>query len=120
MPAGAAMMMNSTGRKKMILGTVSWAGREAAFFSASETAFTGASRSRMLVLEKGGDTRAKLVNRLLQMRERFIGTVLIGNNIVNIGVSAFATSVLVALFGDGGALYATVIMSVLVIIFAEV
>jgi Mg2+/Co2+ transporter CorB len=46
--------------------------------------------------------------------------VLIGNNIVNIGVSAFATSVLVAVFGDGGALYATIIMSVLVIVFAEV
>jgi Mg2+/Co2+ transporter CorB len=91
-----------------------------AFFSASETAFTAASRSRMLVLEKGGDRRARLVNRLLEMRERFIGTVLIGNNIVNIGVSAFATSVLVAVFGDEGALYATVIMSVLVIVFAEV
>lgn len=91
-----------------------------AFFSAGETAFTGASRSRMLVLEKGGDRRAKLVNRLLEIRERFIGTVLIGNNIVNIGVSAFATSVLVAIFGDEGAIYATVIMSVLVIVFAEV
>ncbi|MEE1656849.1 HlyC/CorC family transporter [Microvirga sp. CF3062] len=91
-----------------------------AFFSASETAFTAASRSRMLVLEKGGDKRAKLVNRLLEMRERFIGTVLIGNNIVNIGVSAFATSVLVAIFGDEGAIYATVIMSILVIVFAEV
>jgi len=91
-----------------------------AFFSASETAFTAASRSRMLVLEKGGDKRARLVNRLLEMRERFIGTVLIGNNIVNIGVSAFATSVLVAIFGDEGAIYATVIMSILVIVFAEV
>jgi Mg2+/Co2+ transporter CorB len=91
-----------------------------AFFSAGETAFTGASRSRMLVLERSGDRRAKLVNRLLEMRERFIGTVLIGNNIVNIGVSAFATSVLVAIFGDEGAIYATVIMSVLVIVFAEV
>jgi Mg2+/Co2+ transporter CorB len=91
-----------------------------AFFSASETAFTAASRSRMLVLEKGGDRRARLVNRLLEMRERFIGTVLIGNNIVNIGVSAFATSVLVAIFGDEGAIYATVIMSILVIVFAEV
>ncbi len=91
-----------------------------AFFSAGETAFTGASRSRMLVLEKGGDRRARLVNRLLEMRERFIGTVLIGNNIVNIGVSAFATSVLVAIFGHEGAIYATVIMSILVIVFAEV
>ncbi len=91
-----------------------------AFFSAGETAFTGASRARMLMLEKSGNRRARLVNRMLEIRERFIGTVLIGNNMVNIGVSAFATSVLVAIFGDGGALYATAIMSVLVIVFAEV
>src|SRR5688572_28305229 len=90
------------------------------FFSAGETAFTGASRSRMLMLEKGGDKRARLVNRLLEMRERFIGAVLIGNNIVNIGVSAFTTSVLVALFGDEGVIYATLVMSLLVIVFSEV
>jgi Mg2+/Co2+ transporter CorB len=91
-----------------------------AFFSAGETAFTGASRARMLSLEKSGDRRARLVNRLLQMRERFIGAVLIGNNVVNIGVSAFMTSVLVALFGNEGVLYATVAMSILVIVFSEV
>jgi Mg2+/Co2+ transporter CorB len=91
-----------------------------AFFSAGETAFTGASRARMLSLEKSGDRRARIVNRLLQMRERFIGAVLIGNNVVNIGVSAFMTSVLVALFGSEGVLYATVAMSILVIVFSEV
>jgi Mg2+/Co2+ transporter CorB len=91
-----------------------------AFFSAGETAFTGASRARMLSLQKGGDSRAKLVNRLLEIRERFIGAMLIGNNIVNIGVSAFTTSVLVALFGDEGVIYATVVMSLLVIVFSEV
>jgi Mg2+/Co2+ transporter CorB len=91
-----------------------------AFFSAGETAFTGASRARMLSLQKSGDARASLVNRLLEMRERFIGAMLIGNNIVNIGVSAFTTSVLVALFGDEGVIYATVVMSLLVIVFSEV
>ena len=90
------------------------------FFSAGETAFTGASRARMLALENAGDTRAKIVNRLLNMRERFIGAMLIGNNIVNIGVSSFTTSVLVAVFGSEGVIYATIAMSVLVIIFAEV
>ena len=54
------------------------------------------------------------------MRERFIGAMLIGNNIVNIGASAFTTSVLVALFGDEGVIYATIVMSLLVIVFAEV
>ncbi len=91
-----------------------------AFFSAGETAFTGASRARMHGLERAGDPRARIVTRLLNMRERFIGAMLIGNNIVNIGVSAFTTSVLVGIFGDHGVLYATVVMSILVIVFSEV
>jgi Mg2+/Co2+ transporter CorB len=74
----------------------------------------------MLALENGGDPRARIVNRLLAMRERFIGAMLIGNNIVNIGVSAFTTSVLVGIFGSEGVIYATGLMSLLVIIFAEV
>jgi Mg2+/Co2+ transporter CorB len=91
-----------------------------AFFSAGETAFTGASKARILSMEKAGEKRARIVNRLLDIRERFIGSMLIGNNIVNIGVSAFTTSVLVNVFGSEGVIYATIIMSVLVIIFSEV
>jgi Mg2+/Co2+ transporter CorB len=91
-----------------------------AFFSAGETAFTAASRARMLALERSGDGRAGIVNKLLAMRERFIGAMLIGNNIVNIGVSAFTTSVLVAVFGREGVIYATLVMSLLVIVFSEV
>jgi Mg2+/Co2+ transporter CorB len=91
-----------------------------AFFAGAETAFTAASRARMLALENNGDLRAAIVNRLLGQRERFIGAMLIGNNIVNIGVSAFTTSVLVGIFGDHGVLYATVVMSILVIVFSEV
>jgi Mg2+/Co2+ transporter CorB len=91
-----------------------------AFFSAGETAITGASRARMLTLERGGDARAAMINRMLQFRERFIGAMLIGNNIVNIGVSAFTTSVLVAVFGHQGVIYATLVMSCLVIVFSEV
>jgi Mg2+/Co2+ transporter CorB len=91
-----------------------------AFFSGAETALTAASRARMHALEKGGDSRARTVNKLLLMRERLIGAMLIGNNIVNIGASAFTTSVLVAIFGAEGVIYATIVMSVLVIIFSEV
>src|SRR6476620_2203492 len=91
-----------------------------AFFSASETALTAASRASMHSLEKGGDPRARLVNKLLLSRERLIGAMLIGNNVVNIGASAFTTSVLVEFFGSGGVIYATVAMSILVIVFAEV
>ncbi len=91
-----------------------------AFFAAAETAFTAASRARMHSLEEGGDPRARMVNRLLSQRERFIGAMLIGYNIVAVGASSFTTSVLVGLFGTGGVIYATIVMSVLVIIFAEV
>ncbi|MFZ0495033.1 MAG: HlyC/CorC family transporter [Methylocella sp.] len=91
-----------------------------AFFSASETALTAASRARMHALEKNGDRRAALVNRLLASRARLIGTTLLGNTLVNIGASALMTSILVALAGARGALYATGLMTVLLLVFAEV
>jgi Mg2+/Co2+ transporter CorB len=91
-----------------------------AFFSASETALTAASRARMHALENAGDDRAGMVTRLLMARERLIGAVLIGNNIVNVGVSAFTTVVMVNLFGDAGVIYATIFMSLFIIVFAEV
>ncbi len=91
-----------------------------AFFSASETALTAASRARMHALENGGDARAGIVNRLLMARERLIGAMLIGNNIVNVGVSSFTTVVLVNIFGDAGVIYATLLMSLFIIVFAEV
>ena len=91
-----------------------------AFFSASETALTAASRARMHALENGGDKRAGIVNRLLMARERLIGAMLIGNNIVNVGVSSFTTVVLVQIFGDAGVIYATLLMSLFIIVFAEV
>ncbi len=91
-----------------------------AFFSASETALTGSSRASMLQLQKNGNVRAGIVTRLLQKRERMIGALLVGNNLANIGASALATGVFTAWFGEFGVLYATGVMSVLVIIFAEV
>ena len=91
-----------------------------AFFAASETALTAASRARMHGLEKNGDPRAARVNRLLMSRERLIGTTLLGNTLVNIGASAFTTSVLVALAGDRGAIYATGLMTIILLVFAEV
>ena len=64
-----------------------------AFFSAAETALTGASRARMATLEKEGDTRAARVNKLNDNRERMIGAVLLGANIVQVAASAFSSSV---------------------------
>ena len=91
-----------------------------AFFSGSETAMTAASRVRMHGLERNGDKRAKLVNRLLSSRGRLIGAMLLGNTIVNIGASAFMTNVLTGLFGDAGVIYATILMTILLLIFSEV
>ena len=91
-----------------------------AFFSMGETAMSAASKARMLALETAGDLRAAAVNRLLNTRERLIGAMLVGNNIVNVGVSAFTTSLIVGLVGSEGVIYATLIMSVLIIVFAEV
>lgn len=91
-----------------------------AFFSASETALTGASRASMLRLSKQGNGEATVVSGLMSMRERMIGALLLGNNIANIGASALATGIFTAWFGDVGVLYATGVMTVLVVIFAEV
>jgi Mg2+/Co2+ transporter CorB len=91
-----------------------------AFFSGSETALTAASRPRMHLLEQEGDERAGVVNRLYATKERLIGAVLLGNNLVNILASSLATSVLIAAFGDRGVVYATAAMTVLIVIFGEV
>jgi Mg2+/Co2+ transporter CorB len=91
-----------------------------AFFSAAETALTAASRVRMHALEMSGNQNAVIVNRLLSTRERFIGAILLGNQLVNIAASAFMTRVLVTLAGDRGVVYATAIMTFLIVVFAEV
>ncbi|MBN8940344.1 MAG: HlyC/CorC family transporter [Rhizobiales bacterium] len=91
-----------------------------AFFSAGETAMSATSKARMLALETSGDSRAGIVNRMLEMRERLIGAMLVGNNVVNVGVSAFTTSLMVGFFGPEGVIYATAIMSLVIIVFAEV
>jgi Mg2+/Co2+ transporter CorB len=71
-------------------------------------------------LEKQGNRKAGIVNRLLDARERLIGALLFGNNAVNIAASALATGVLLDWFGDVGVLYATVVMTLAVVVFAEV
>ena len=91
-----------------------------AFFAGSETALTASSRARMLWLEKQGDRRAATVNRLLQSRERLLGALLLGNNAVTIAASSMATGLLLAWLGDVGVVYATVVMTVLVVVFCEV
>jgi len=91
-----------------------------AFFAASETALTGVSRGGMLRLSKQGNRDADLVSQLIANRARLIGALLLGNNIANIGASALATNVFTGWFGEIGVLYATAVMTILVVIFAEV
>ncbi len=91
-----------------------------AFFAAAETALTAASRPRMHGLEGEGNRRAGIVNRLRHRMEHVIGTLLLGNNMVNIMASALATGVLIEIFGSRGVVYATAVMTVLIVVFGEV
>ncbi len=91
-----------------------------AFFSGSETALTAASNVRLTALAKRGNKRAALVNKIRDKKDRMIGALLLGNNLVNILASALATSVMIKVFGPTGVFYATLIMTLLVLIFAEV
>ncbi|MCF3639442.1 HlyC/CorC family transporter [Rhizobium sp. TRM95111] len=91
-----------------------------AFFSGSETALTAASRARMHTLENNGEKRAGLVNSLIERRDRLIGALLIGNNLVNILASSLTTSLFLGLFGDSGVAIATIAMTLLLVIFSEV
>lgn len=91
-----------------------------AFFSGSETALTAVSRPYMHQLEQDGSRPARLVNRLIGARDRLIGAILLGNNLVNILASSLATTALTAMFGEAGIVYATAGMTVVVVLFGEV
>ncbi|GHD43901.1 membrane protein [Thalassobaculum fulvum] len=90
------------------------------FFSGSETALTAASQARLSQLARKGSKGAATVIALKERSDRMIGAILIGNNVVNIFASALATSALIALFGETGVFYATIGMTVVVVIFGEV
>ncbi len=90
-------------------------------FSAAETALTGASRARMHQLEREGDVAAARVNRLTDRQDTMIGSVLLGNNLINILSSALITDALAhTVPGAWGVVIATVLTTALVLVFAEV
>jgi Mg2+/Co2+ transporter CorB len=92
-----------------------------AFFSGAETALTAASEARMRQLVKRkGNRQAERVEALQTKREQLISTILIGNNAVNIMASALATSAAIALIGDSGVAIATLVMTFIIVLFAEV
>ncbi len=90
------------------------------FFSGSETALTAASRGKLRSNADKGDKGAQKAFEVTEDRERLIGSVLLGNNLVNILATALATAMFTRAFGEGGVVVATAIMTVLVLIFAEV
>jgi Mg2+/Co2+ transporter CorB len=91
-----------------------------ALFSIAETALTAASRAKMHHAEKQGSKRAAVVNHLRQDSESLIGSLLVGNNLVNILATVLTTTVLTSIFGEAGVIYATAAMTIAIIIFAEV
>ena len=91
-----------------------------AFFSGSETALTAISKPKMHTLAKAGNKRAKAVNKLTDKKDKMLGGLLLGNNIVNILSAALATSFLTGIFGASGVAIATLAMTLLILIFAEV
>ena len=91
-----------------------------AFFSGSETALTAASRAKLNGMAGKGSKSAQKALNLTDDSERLIGAILLGNNLVNILAAALATSLFTSLFGSNGVALATLVMTLLVLIFAEV
>ena len=92
-----------------------------AYFSASETAFSSVSMARLKNLANNGNKRAKIAIKIAEEYDRTLSTILVGNNIVNIGASSLATILCCSLFGDAyGALISTVGLTIIVLIFGEI
>jgi len=91
-----------------------------AFFSGSETALTRARKAKLRILRKQGSKGAKHAEHLLKKPERMLASILLGNNFVNIAASSLATALFLVEFGEAGILYATIVMTVIVLVFAEV
>ncbi|SLN13440.1 Magnesium and cobalt efflux protein CorC [Roseovarius litorisediminis] len=91
-----------------------------AFFSGSETALTAASRGKLRAQAEKGSAGAKRALDITEDNERLIGSVLLGNNLVNILAASLATALFTRIFGESGVALATLVMTLLVLIFAEV
>jgi putative hemolysin len=91
-----------------------------AFFSASETALMSLSKIRLRHMVDSETKGAERINKLLKNPSKLLGSILVGNNISNIGASALATSLAISLYGDSGVAIATIAMTILVLIFAEI
>ncbi|MHA6287428.1 HlyC/CorC family transporter [Maricaulis sp. CAU 1757] len=91
-----------------------------AFFSGSETSLTATSRARMLQMERDKNPAAARVNHLISDGESLLGAILLGNNLVNIAASMIAGQLFERLLGGNSIIWATAVMTILVLVFAEV
>ncbi len=91
-----------------------------AFFSGSETALMGISRLRLKHVAETRPMRARLVERLLEKPEKLIGTILLGNNLVNVAMSAIATAFAISIWGERGIAYVTGVLTIAILVFAEI
>lgn len=91
------------------------------FFSSTETSYTAASGPLMHELEKKGNAHARLVNKIKRYPDKFLGMILLGNNVVNIATTAITTGLCVTFFGaKWGVIISTFIVSVMILIFCEI
>lgn len=91
-----------------------------AYFSATETAFSGVNKIRLKSMASDGNKKAARALKLTENFDKLLTTVLVGNNIVNILASSIATVLFTSLFGDAGVTIATLVMTVLLLIFSEI
>lgn len=90
------------------------------FFSASETALMSLSKIKIRHMKEENVKDADVVSKLIEKPNKLLGAILVGNNVVNIGASAIATSLFIGLFEENGAAIATAFMTILVLIFGEI
>lgn len=91
-----------------------------AFFSGSETALTAVSEARIHELALQGSKRAMIIEKILIKKEKMISTILIGNNLVNIIASVYATSFAINFFGEIDLVFVTILLTIILVMFAEV
>lgn len=91
-----------------------------AFFSGSETALTRARKTRLRILKNNGDSGAEQAEELLKEPEKLLTAILLGNNLVNIAASSLTAGIFLIAFGEAGIFYATVAMTLIVVIFSEI
>ena len=90
------------------------------FFSGSEAALMSLNRLKILFLARQRHPKAQLINQLLQNKKKIISTILVGNNFVNVAAASVATALAIALWGKSGIIYATISLTIILLIFCEI